>query len=392
MATARSSTSSSDPGAESGLPGPLPRPVAIVCVGAFLVLIGLGPLLWLFGEPVKTRAAKPFPTWSTDAFLDGRWTENLRLHLRETSPVTVAFRGVGSELEYLLGVHEADVLVGRGGVMFAPFSVRPSFARVRNERDERLAFHRELAAWTAERGIGLLCVVVPDKVRLMPERLFEDGRLPEPKASAYAAFLAELEAGGIATIDLAREFAAARAERPEVSLYHERDTHWTAAGAWRAARAITDRLDELGWLADVPPAPIVATPAQVFAARADLASLCGFLTDGLFARRVADFGRSAGIRLARTGDPSQAVAPVQPTARIALCGDSFAGMLSWTLPAATGRLVDTAGAVPGQGPLAGLLDTLERIDRGELRPRVLVWELIERSQAEAFWTPRPQLP
>ena len=238
----------------------------------------------------------------------------------------------------------------------------------------------------------LFCVVVPDKIRVMPERVYPDGLLPEPKASAYDAILAELQEAGLPTIDLARAMQDWRAERPEEALYHERDTHWNDAGAWRTSRAVVERLAARGWLDGIPRAPLESMPIQERRTRLDLSDLFGFLPNGLFAERLEDVRRHVNVRLAREGGVSIGLEAIQPDAQIALCGDSFSAWLAWGLTAASGRLVDFGGAIPGEGPIVGLLDTVGRIERGEIAPRVLVWEMVERSHARGHWDPPLEFP
>jgi hypothetical protein len=372
----------------------MPRRLAVLVSLGFALLIAAGPLLLVFGPEVHNRAARPMPEWSTEAFLAGEFTEDLRLHLRETSPVTVGFRRVASEAQYLLGIHESlVVVVGRGGALFASSTLRPQTWALQRDRDERQAFLRELGAWTQARGIELLVLPVPDKARVLEERLPGGGPLDARKRAGYAALLDELRDAGLDALDLAAAMAAWRGERPEVPLYHDRDTHWTSFGAWRVSCLAADALEARGWLAGIEPAALVAMPAQTIEGPEDLAGLLGFFADGMFAERLRGSRTFGGARLAVPGGGSAPMPRRQAGAGIALCGDSFAdGALIWTLPLALGRLVDSEGAVPGKGPLHGLLATLERIAAGELRPKVICWEFVERSQAEGWWAPRPRLP
>lgn len=360
----------------------------------FTAFVAMGPVLQILAPPTKTRAAKPWPAWDTERFLDGTWATEVEDHLRETSPCTIGLRGVAAEGLEVLGRHEADVEVGTAGMLFAPSTLHPSFRRIDGQRDERIAIFRELVDWTASRGIHLLCVPVPDKVRIEAGRLAGGKKLSARKVAFYGDILADLAAGGIEAIDVAEPMHAWRQAEPEVPLYHERDTHWNATGAWRTALLVARHVGERSWLDGAPRAPLVGTPANPIRAREDLAGLFGFLENGLFATRIFDTWASGGVRM--NGGSAGVSLPLPREIRdapVAVCGDSFAeGGLAWTLPLALGVTVDSLGAQAAKGPLHGLVETLGRIDRGELSPRILVWEFIERSVSEDWWVPRPDLP
>jgi hypothetical protein len=371
----------------------LPHRFRWVVAVLFTAFLAMGPVLQVLAPPMRTRAAKPWPTWDQARFLDGTWATEVEDHLRETSPWTIGLRGVAAEGLEVLGRHEADVEIGTGGMLFASSTLQPSFARIEQQRPERLAFHRSLAAWMSARGIHLICVPVPDKVRIEERRLADGKTLSARKNAFYGDILAELAEGGVEAIDVAGAMHAWRRAEPEVALYHERDTHWTAIGAWRTALLVARMVEERGSLDGVPRAAVVGTPANPVRAREDLAGLFGFLENGLFATRIFDTWASGGVRINGVAGVSLPLPREIPDAPVAVCGDSFAeGGLAWTLPLALGVTVDSVGAQAAKGPLQGLVETLGRIDRGELKPRIVVWEFIERSVSEDWWVPRPDLP
>ena len=110
---------------------PVPRARAWFTTLAFVALIALGPLANRLTEPVKTRAVPPAPEWSWDDFVSGAWTAALQDYLSESSLVTTTIRGIASETLELLGLHEAEVEIGRGGRMFSKFTLHPEYRRAR---------------------------------------------------------------------------------------------------------------------------------------------------------------------------------------------------------------------------------------------------------------------
>lgn len=372
----------------------LPRRFRWVVALLFTVFVSMGPVLQVASPPMRTRAAKPWPVFEKEQFLDGTWATQVEDHLRETSPWTIGLRGVAAEALEVIGRHEVDLELGRAGMIFAPFTLFPDLRRIERERPERIATYREISAWLAKRGIELICVPIPDKVRIESARLAPGRKLSPEKLAFYDQILAELREGDVEALDVARSMHEWRRAEPEVALYHERDTHWTSIGAWRTALLTARRIDAGGWLDGSPRAPVIGTPANPVQAREDLAAMCGFLENGLFRDRIVDTWAGAGARIEGAGAGVSLPLPRDvPDAPVAVCGDSFAeGGLAWTLPLALGVTVDSTGAQAAKGPLHGLVETLGRIERGELRPRIVVWEFIERSVSEDWWVPRPDLP
>ncbi|MDA0373776.1 MAG: hypothetical protein O2865_08320 [Planctomycetota bacterium] len=372
----------------------LPRRFRWTVAVVFTAFVSLGPVLQVTSPAMRTRAAKPWPAFEREPFLDGTWATEVEDHLRETSPWTIGLRGVAAEALEVMGRHEVDLEIGRAGMIFAPFSMFPNFWLVKKQRADRIETYREVSTWLAERNIELICVPVPDKVRIESARLSPGRKLSPEKLAFYDQILAELREGGIEALDVARSMHEWRRAEPEVALYHERDTHWTSVGAWRTALLIARAIAAEGWLEGAPRAPVIGTPANPVQAREDLAAMCGFLENGLFRDRIFDTWAGAGARIAGSGAGVSLPLPREVAdAPVAVCGDSFAeGGLAWTLPLALGVTVDSIGAQAAKGPLHGLVETLRRIDRGELRPRIVVWEFIERSVSEDWWVPRPDLP
>ena len=117
------------------------------------------------------------------------------------------------------------------------------------ERSDALAAVEDLAAQLRGRGLPLLFVLIPPKFEIYPDRLLADA---DARAlglgEAQRRFLARLAGRGIALLDLAPLFHAARAGTPPdgEALYAAQDTHWSSLAARLAAGEIAARLRASG--------------------------------------------------------------------------------------------------------------------------------------------------
>lgn len=345
---------------------------------AFVAFVALGPLGFLYPGPVQTRATPPWPRWNTEDFLDGRWTAALGKHLEESSPITIEARGLYTEAAWLAGESSfRSTTWGKGGWLY-------NNASLRSPNDDpagpaRRAVLERLAQWLDRHGVRLLAVPVPDKWRVHPEGLPDD---VEPQAGArarYPTLLAELAAAGIEHLDLATAMRDWRKSDPAVNLFSARDTHWNATGAIRTADLIAARLSSLGWLDDVPPDRLISEPLTTVGTTPDLVGTLGIREDGPLARELAEEWQLAGVHLLTAEGVRLPVEKPQPTARLAVAGDSFSVRLIGSVEAATGRIADGSGTIGAEGPIHGLTVTLRAIESGELAARLVVWCFIERS-------------
>lgn len=148
-----------------------------------------------------------------------------------------------------------------------------------------LDFHEQLA----KRGISLLLVPVPCKAAIYPERLgaAAGGRVDAAAIDFYAVLAAE----GVAVVDLADGFLAAKVDDASVGpVYCRTDTHWSPRGCEVAAAAVAERIKKIpgsaGWLADGLGGFTVATEQRLIAG--DLAA--GSESEVLPARVVTGAG------------------------------------------------------------------------------------------------------
>lgn len=200
--------------------------------------------------------------------------------------------------------------------------------------------------------------------------------------------MAQIRAAGFVVVDLHTPLAASRLERPDVLLYHPRDTHWSLEGAVIAARAVDAALRDAGLAEQIgAPVPYHPTPLVDHAVVGDLLPMLGFAPDG----RLGGLPKMPDqlFALWLHGRPLEVA---QPDARLALCGTSFSDVhFGLALCAATRVAIDREGVRIGGGAFAGLFTTLAAIARGDKQARVVVWEFVER-QLVYGWRNLPPLP
>lgn len=365
---------------------PLPRTRAILLIVGFCASIAMGPVLFLLQGRVQTRSTPPLPALELRAVLDGEHPKALEKHLVESSPVTHAIRGAYRDLWMGLGLLETgNAVIGRGGQLFlwGTLDEPRLFARDHAPRQRHLA---AIARRAAALGVTLLLVTVPDTARVLPELLPEGREIPPARRALYGEVLAEARAHGIDALDLAAAMAVLRRSRPEEALYQATDTHWTLEACFRTAELVVRHLEDQGVLAAIPRASLRAAASMQRMGLGDLAEQTGLSPDGAFGPLVRAPIRWIGLFVRGPDGSERTLDQREPDAGLAVAGDSFADVgFVPALAGHAGRLVDAGGVLPAGGPRRGLDDTLARIERGELRARVVVWVVVERSFAEAWW-------
>lgn len=197
----------------------------------------------------------------------------LRHSLLGTSPGEVILVGRDTWLFY--GSYESEKVAGT----LADLRGRRPLGLGALERWRKALQYRH--RWLAERGVAYLFVVPPDKHSVYPEQLpwwLVPARAPsrtDQLVRHLAATAPELH-----VLDLRPAMRAARSGYP---LYLAHDTHWNAAGAWVASRAIEQEVARLlpGF---VPQAPERTSLSWLDVPGGDLAVMLGI--PGSFSERV----------------------------------------------------------------------------------------------------------
>lgn len=383
---------------------------ALVSVGLLCVSVPLVHVVWhgLLGHaepPLRTRSQTELAAPEVSSLLSGDWMERAERSLQEGSPVVWWLRGHWNELRYRLGVPDSQrVRFGRRGWMYLRSTCEVAPSALRASASARRDLFVQVRDRLRQAGVGLVVAIVPDKVRVYPQYAFADGELPDGHRQQYAALLAELAALDVPAVDLEQPLraaaAAAAAAEPgnpaAIPLYYARDTHWRPGGALVASQVIAAAVEARFGDRLSARVAMTLTGPSTFHAVGDLTMMSGMLavvrerpdggertvalsllTDELGeAREYYGLERQAG-RVALTGDDRDA--------EILLVGTSFAeenglDALAFALGRPVyGRLQNGASALPP------MRTALREIERGEVLPKVVVWQIVERGLRDAPW-------
>jgi hypothetical protein len=208
--------------------------------------------------------------------------------------------------------------------------------------------------------------------------------------------LADLEAAGVATVDLAAALTAARAADPATELYFRRDTHWRPAGAMVVGRTVAAAIEQRFGERLGPRQAMGLAGITSIRLMGDLPANMGICTIELpdpavewrtapmsfLAEHLAEVRDYFGLEV--RGPTTVAMDGSDPAASVLQLGASATrenGMvaLSFFLGRPVRAIVRT-GAV-GIEPLRAALPEL----RGGTRAKVVVWDLVERGFSKPEW-------
>lgn len=241
-----------------------------------------------------------------------------------------------------------------------------------------LTFRDDLVA----HGIHLLVVIAPNKESVYPDKLVRraaDWR--QVRSPGTVDLLHRMRAAGVSTVDLFHVYSQAR--RSEAApgnspLYLVQDSHWSPAGLRLAAKAVAERLRNLGWVepgtADYSSRPVVVSRTG---------DVLRMLRVGLLERRTPPESIPCEQVVDRaTGRTYED----DPGSGILLLGDSFLRIFQHDEPGAAGFIAHLAGEL--RQPVSSWVNDggASTLVRQELhrRPallrgkRVVIWEFVER--------------
>lgn len=223
-------------------------PLAGMVMLAFLVA-GLVSVLWaiLVSEKVALQPTQPL---SWEQIFDGAVTHRIAKEL-----ANVPFAKQAADLERAaswLAVGDTGTRVRQGCAdwlfLTDELKIHPQAAAHADARAQKVAaLHEQLS----KRGIHLLVVLVPDKSRIAAQQLCAIERSPL-LASRAQDWQRVLQGQGVDVLDLAATLQPLGSEA-----FLRTDTHWSEAGAERAAAAVAERIAALG---------VSPTPAKQFVA------------------------------------------------------------------------------------------------------------------------------
>jgi hypothetical protein len=236
--------------------------VVILLIPAGAMVAGLRP------PAIENRVIRAFPELRLGSPLDTAWYGAIDGALTDRLVLRPAAVRLRAAINYLTGgTGTIRVIRGKGDWLFYGLDFSPTCPVLAP------AFVASLDSLNAQfqaRGQQLRVMIAPDKSSIYPDR-FRAGRPPAGCAARNRAPIraALAERPGV-TFDAWQLLEDARASAPEgPPLYFMQDTHWTAAGAAVAVRALIDTFDASLW----DPARVI--PGETFAAIMDLAAIIG---------------------------------------------------------------------------------------------------------------------
>ncbi|MFN3241897.1 MAG: alginate O-acetyltransferase AlgX-related protein [Planctomycetota bacterium] len=380
--------------------------VALLCASVPVVHLLWHGVLGHDEPPIRTRAQTEVPAADVDEVLSGRWMSATERALQERSPIVWSLRGHWNELRYRLGVPRSErVHFGRDGWLFLGNTVRVPLDDFDRASERRRAFFAQVRDRLRAAGVELLVSIVPDKMRVYPQFAFADGVVPPRRDAAYATLQQELAELQIAAVDLAtpmRAMAAATVDGDaKAQLYFARDTHWRPGGALVAGQAVAAAVEQRFGASLSPRVPMALTGPSHARAVGDITDMLGMLT--MSRRRTEDKDRMVAMSMLTDSLAEQrdyyglevrgpgAATPMfgqDATAEVWLTGTSFAeanGMVAVSF--ALGRPV--YGIIERGAPgIAPMQAALREIEAGA-RPKVVVWEIVERGFFTGQWLEPP---
>ncbi len=364
---------------------PTPNRLAtrILFVIAFYGALALGPLMWAFAETAESEL-HPWPEWRTNRVLNGAYTRELERHLEHTSPITSFLRTRFHEFELITRTFESSLVSMRPGAWnFLRETLDDPTARAENAQPARREFLALVRQRMERDGLRIIAAIAPDKSRVYPEFAFEGGEVPEARRGLYRQAVEDLREAGIVVLDLENEFRRYRRSGSGELLYFRRDSHWSFCGASRAALAIVRELRglerDLGPLLEITSTLLsrewVGSHQLSVVGIDEPSAITSWISDPVEKMHPVLVDRSEGYEDSRRTDA------------VFVCGDSFAEAgVEAALPILLSRGVDARGVRAGDGPVAGLLDTLARLDPNDPRELTIVWVFIERClYARSWW-------
>jgi hypothetical protein len=232
----------------------------------------------------------------------------------------------------------------------------------------------------AARGIRLIVMPAPNKESIYPERLTRRAdALSLAVGPTTRSVLERLQAAGVEVVDLFELYGGVKRDAAgESGLYLARDSHWSPAGVDVAARAVAERLLDLGWVRRGNTR--YSTRSTPTARIGDLLRMLD--VPGITTRYEPETVNTRQVIEASTGDPYRD----DPMAEVLVLGDSFLRIYEQDEPGAAGFVAHLAREL--EQPVTSIVNDggASTLVRQELHRRpalltnkkVVVWEFVER--------------
>jgi SGNH hydrolase-like domain, acetyltransferase AlgX len=234
----------------------------------------------------------------------------------------------------------------------------------------------------AGRGIRLLVVPAPNKASVYPDRLATQTKeKDEPVNSKTIEVIRRLQQADVEVVDLFALFKQARAALPPdgaTKYYLARDSHWSPDGVRLAAKAIAQRLINLGWM-EKGPTKYVLKPVTI-ERRGDILKMVQ--VPQIERQFEPEQIRCTQVISRATNHPYYN----DPNSEVLVLGDSFLRIYSQDEPGVAGLVEHLAydlgfalTAIVNDGGASTLVrQQLSRNPRLLANKKVVVWEFVER--------------
>ncbi|WP_376091483.1 cell division protein FtsQ [Roseomonas sp. CCTCC AB2023176] len=359
-------------------PGWMHRVASLEGVAAIL-LLAVGA--WQGIEAIASAPAQQRlrPTLTGEAFLAGRTTAAVNYVMAHQLPSDPLLRATGGVFRYMLfGSGGPQVRVGCDDTLFLTEELRP-WPEAQAAMAERAAGLRRVQAALAARGIPVVIAIVPDKARVMENRLCGAPWSAQSRAR-HDAWLAAMRSAGVTDVVPLLPALTAQAARPG-GAYYRTDTHWNQDGARAAAQAIAAAIAnrELArneaYRTDLAP--------EEANGPGDLLRLMSLDRVGNALRPDPDRERKARTEAPEGEGGGGSLLDEVPTAEVALIGSSYsvnANFHGFLQEALRGSIYNAAEA---GGGFAGAAATyLAGENFRETPPKLIIWEIPERVIAQ----------
>ena len=146
-------------------------------------------------------------------------------------------------------------LMGRDGWLFYKPAVQyltqrwPGPAGSSDDKDDCFSAIISFRDQLTERGIQLLVVPVPNKASIYPQKLASGASRTKQPVNPYTLeIISKLEKAGVEVVNLFEVFSQTSSIEHQESMYYlPQDTHWSPHGMRTAAKAVAQRILDLGW-------------------------------------------------------------------------------------------------------------------------------------------------
>ena len=208
---------------------------------------------WQITAAARHTNSLDFPTTLLD-FREGRTTGGLEKQLDHKLPLRSSLIAFANGIRYSLVRGGGDKV--RPGLNDWLFSVEEFqfYNDFQAHQNMRLKILSDTGQALKAQGVTLVIALVPDKVRMHPEKLLGNS-YPYWYRDRYKVIVDTLNSQGVLAVNLIPALTSSNAQTP---LYYRTDTHWNQIGAERAAAAIAQQIKSLA--RDIPKTSFATNP------------------------------------------------------------------------------------------------------------------------------------